>query len=491
MKSLSKALYLIGLPLGLTMPSAIFASSPDTLAEMTLAEELSTRNVISPLYKPAAADAFYIQDVQTSVASQLDNAYLGTVTQTSSKLWGTDGSNDLYLNLLNSGGTGWENYVLPSLSASYNATTTINVTQTLNDGVSATTKIFKLILTAPSGTPPAVTKAALIAYLRASTTSTIAASTSGTTIAATGATLPTGWTLKGWLDNGSGTALAATIAPTDVVLSVPITPAPINGTNQSAITFTTSVLNLHSWNVTTGSTTTQDVIFTSPTGSYIYLKALPGKLVRTSNIAASLLAGLNTLPSKRISQANKSFVSSVASAATNVRALLTATPGSNSMEKIINTIVGNAISAANTDDTDMNTYGTRVGAATHYYGFVALTPSDITGVSWSTNGSQVIATGVVGSGKAKDFKADLSGLANKLIPDTGNSNANAVIQFTADDGSAFWMKSFDTTDLDGTTVSSGLQGAQLALLLVDKLTTLTVTTIKHAPFDTIDTASRT
>lgn len=433
---------------------------------VTLTQENQAIADISPNYRYAATDAFRINDIESN---DLDNAYIGAATlTTNSDVYWRLNSNTLYATASVAGA--WKTFS-GTVSASYSASGTITLNEATSDGAAVGSPVYhiNLILTA-TGTPAALTQANLVSFLRTSLTKTWAASNTGTALVGTG--LTTGWAVKAYGDNAS-TAMAMTIDPIDMVASLSVTTT----ASATPVTFTAALTGLDAWNVTTASTTTQPVLFTAANGRVIEFDVVPAQLTRAAGIGSTFLSSLTALPIKRLSLTNKNFLNPLPTSVSDLRAITQASP-SGSLKAMYNTIASNSVAAAGTVIGD---FTTKVG--TTKWGLVALTPSGLASGAWSNSGSTVTFNAKVGSGVAKDFTCSLAG---KTTIKTGT---NEVVQFTAADGDAFWIKCFDATGLDATadtTIAVSQQPDLLAMQLVNTMSAQA--TIANASLSAIVTA---
>lgn len=472
MKSFTRILFLATAVSGLALSSnsAWSAQNPALTTSVSLAQELSAVGSISPAYKYQSTDPFQLTGLSSS--PDLDNSYMGAATLLASSdiYWYMDSSNYLYATA--SMGGAWKTYKA-TLSASYSATATVTLDEAISDGsaVGSPTRHLNIILTA-TGTPSALTQSALVAFLRGSTIKALAANSTGTALTSSSA-LTTGWTAKAYADN-SGTAEAITLDPIDLTIALANTSS--SGAGQA---FTASISNIHTWNLATGSTTSKPLVFTASGGRYLTFNTYPGLYARTSGIASSLMTSLTNISPKRINQSAITPLNTLPSAVSEVSGLLASSPSGN-VRSMLNTTAGKAIAGAYFTVADFTTK-----VSSNKYGLVAMTADDLASVTWTTSGSVITANAKVGStGVLKNFTCDLSGL--NVI----KSTTNPVHRFSSTDGEAFWVKSFDTTGLDTsavTTVSASDQDALLALQLQSILSA--ATTVAHMDLDSIVVAS--
>ncbi|MBX9696669.1 MAG: hypothetical protein K2X53_01135 [Alphaproteobacteria bacterium] len=476
------------LSLGLLLTSAITWSDSayaSTLPVTTLDQELSDAPKSGKFYKPLAADVASVKSMSSLLGTtQYDNAYLGTATMTAPVYFGVDAGSLINVNTSISGVL--ESYQSAIIPSSSSATFTHNVTQTLADGVGTTTKILKIIFTAPAS-PPALTRATITNFLNACAISSLAASSSTPTTLTSTSALATGWTAKAWLDNGSGTAVAMTLDPVACTMSLPVT---VNGSS-TATTFTTSfpVGYLTGFNVATNSTTTKDISFASG-GDNLTLTVKPGPMTRTAGTATTLLGVLNTgLPSSRRigSQSLGLFLNNLDAGINTSRSLLTSSPNTD-LQGEYNKIASAAITHANWDSADFQAVGTSL--VTNKHGFIALTSADVTVSSVTADGEYIVINGKIGAGgETRKFKSPLlSTFATDGVMKVGT---NERLDFTSPENDLIAYKAFDATGLDVTSVFTAEvpQSQALASLFAQTFNSV-LTTVVSAKLDTIVTRSQ-
>lgn len=426
---------------------------------------------IAPSYERLAADPVILSDVQGPIDGQLDMAQRGVpvAVANSDSYWSLT-SNTLYA--VASLNNTWKTFSVGSLPSSWSATTTLTLPETVRDGASGpgTPYSLALILT-KAGAVADLTQAALKAFLEKSPTKTFAASNAGTALAGVPA-LPAGWTAKAYVADGASAAVAASLDPIGITLNMPVTP-----TVGSAITFSATLANLHTWNLATNSTTTRKATFVTAAGHLIKFDVLPGPFLRTtgSSIVAGLITALTASP-KRLNHTQPSFCNSLPSAVAKLLAIFNTSAPNNLLEGF-NTLAASLIGSASFAIGDFT-----AKADTNKMGLVALTAANITSVTWETEGTKLIANGKIGSGALKDFTCDLVG---KTVVKAGT---NEVLTFTAPDGDAFFVKCVDATGYDTSAnadVAAADQDEMLALVLRGKLASVTtINNLKLIPMST-------
>lgn len=447
-----------------------FSASVVPPADITSAQEIVAIGHSSPLYKAQNTDKIAFKSITSNDGTNFDNAQFGTLTISAPRYVFVDSSNQINLTLgtATNGGsvTTWESYRSGAIAATYNATTTIDVTQTLSNGAAATTKILKLTF-AKTGTPPDITRTQITNFLRGLTTITYAANTAGTTLVGAPA-LPAGWAARAYLDNGSGTAILATLEPLECTFTQSITPA--GGT---ALTFTGAMTGMYdsSWNVATNSTATKDLTLVTTSGAVLTWTLALRNLVRDRGIASAVVEAFATPPSKRINTTSGGLANALANGVSENRALLVASPSTDE-HSIQNTLALKLIQNAGFAAGDFTST-----ILTSDFGAVALTPSNIQDLTWRADGTKIIANGRVGtSGALKDFVCDVGAFGTAQVDSTNNS----VLQFTAKDNHSFWIKAFVANGggnaIDGT-VGGAIPGASdnsvLAILASDTFSAFT------------------
>ncbi len=474
-KSKYYALY-VGITLGLTNIS--WAILPQVETETTIATAIKG---LAPQYKVVAADAITSATVYSPTAGELDGARISTVATVagSEVLWDLDGSTNL--RTMSFVGGAWRTFKGASLAATWSATTTVTLTEDVRDGTSspASPYTMSLVLT-KTGTVADLTQANLMAFLLKVTTKSLLTTAGGTTLATTGATgtvptLSSGWAAKSFISDGSSAITAATLDPIQTTLSLTVTP-----TTGVDIAYTANLINLYNWNLATNSTTTEDVLFNGP-GRNILLKTLPAKSVRTAGISTGLITNFNALQATnpRINQTISGFLNSLANAVAEPLALFDTSPPADLK-------TGFGILAKQSVTSAAYVVGRFTTTAdTSKYGMVALTPVDITTVTWSSAGTIITATGKLGTAPLKKFTCDLNGI------EVVKAASNAILEFSAPDGDKFWIKALDTTGIDlsaDTSVAAGNRDDLLALQLTGKFAS--VVTIDHQTLKAMITKSQ-
>ncbi len=461
------------------------------VAQITPTEEIDAITYISGPRKRLTTDPVVIKDVNASTSTFYDKASIGTasmLTTSKPQYFRDDGNGNVFAALTN--GTNWETYS-GAIASSYSTSGTVNITQTLSDGVSATTKILKINLTkATTGTIANLTQANLIAYLEGLTSASLLTTTGGTQL--TGFVTPTtGWTIKLALDNGSGTLLASTLSPVSSALSLPITPY---GSN-TAHNFNINLSLLDTYNVATNATTGFDLtLFGTTNSDNITLTCFPAKLDRTKDIPTSILSMLNnSIPSKYFSQTHSEFYPSLYNAIVDLRNSKKTTVGNLSLKDMSNLDLINASNSTALTSARMKTTYSWTSVINDDYAFVSTALSDLSSVTWRVNGPQIIATATVGTDAPKDFIFDTSTMS-ALGFTTGKWLPGQAILFKSTDGDSIIAKMFNTSTsntagLDATSFTNTTDEAiDLALLMKAKFSGV-VTTIKHDSEENIHKAS--
>ena len=430
-----------------------------------------------------------ILNIEAPGPNDMDGASLGTFTATpsTSSYWAFDNvSNPGNIYAQSFTGGAWRTFST-TLPASWNATTNITLQETVRDGVSSPASPYSLVVMltkATTGTPADLTSIVLASFLAKSATNSFTTS-GGTTLAGTG--LTTGWAVKAMLqDENSSPIIAAasnpTLDPVGVTIGVNITPA--GGT---AINYSATLQNLHTWNVATGAATLKSLLFTGAGSRSISVQFQPGNFAKTAGIPAGLLTAFNNSP-RLLSQASKTYLNNLTSAVEDVLDLLGATPPAN-IKAGVNSVANSKISSTSFDDTAYSTTLslTPVSVGTGgEIGLIALASDDITVSSWTVDEEVLTATGTIGAAAPKAFTCDLSTLSTATINTT-----SSVLQFSAVDGTSFWLKTLaaDTgtpSPLDvsaSTAVASSQRNALLAMQLHNILSS--TTTIPHVTLDVL------
>ncbi|MBW8309438.1 MAG: hypothetical protein K0M45_07385 [Candidatus Paracaedibacteraceae bacterium] len=445
-------------------------------------------NSISPI-STIDSTAVAISDIEAPGPNDMDGASLGTFTATAStsSFWGFDNSSNpgnIYAQSYTGGA--WRTFSA-TLPASWNSTTNITLQETVRDGVSSPASPYSLVLTltkATTGTPADLTNTVLASYLTKAATNSFTTS-GGTALVGTGLTI--GWTAKALLQDGSSSPIIAATSnpvldPIGITIGVNITPS--GGT---AINYSATLLNLHTWNVATGAATLKNVLFTGAGSRSIKFQPQPGNFVRTAGISAGLITVLNNSP-RLLSQTSKTYLNNLLSAVEDVLDLMGATPPAN-VKTGVNIVANSKIASASFDDTAYSTTLslTPVSVGTGgRIGLIALASDDIIVSSWTVDEEVLTATGTIGSAAAKAFTCDLSTLTTATINTT-----SSVLQFSAADGTSFWLKCLAadtgaTSPLDASTntaVASTERNTLLAMQLHNILSS--TTTIPHLTLDVL------
>lgn len=443
------------LALGTTLTSLALCAGNSYGAQITAPQELTAITDLKPVYSYATTDTYRITDISNPL-SDMDNMAMGAATASTgtSSYWYMDGSNNLFA--LTTSSNIWRTFNLNSISSSWSASDTIVLPETINNGSAQGSPAVGLTITlTKTGTPSPLTSTQLYSVLSASTVSAITATTALTAISL-GGTQPTGWAIKAYVHLGT----AQTLDP--VSMNVNWASTTSTGT---ALTFTSALTNLHTWNLAGASTTAKSAIFTV-NGRSIDLNTYPGLYARTAGIGAGLLStlttGLNGGLVKRINVGGLGHGNDITSGISTLRGKLTASPGSNSANEQNNLNAEAAIAKAGFAIGDFTTT-----ADSNKYGLLAVTASNVTSATWDvTGGTTLRILGTVGSAVPKYFTCSLNGI--EVVKD----DTNAVLRFNSTDGDAIFVKAFDSTGLDTsavTTVANGNRDDLLALQLVGKL----------------------
>ncbi len=442
--------------------TALYSTSAlATTATITLTQELSGIDDLSKNYKYTTTDAAYLTEIFSPLSgNEFEKASKAAIAApTSNVFYYLDGSN--YVTALSFVGNAWRTFKGATGSLPLSATGNFDLTETTTDGNAAGGSPYVLRLAFTKTTGANIDATALINFLRASTVSTLAAAGQ----ALTGA--PTGWTVSATMRNGAGTGVAATLDPVECDETLTWTLA-----SGSTVALTARLLGLDTFNLATNSTTKKSVIFMG-SGRYMKFDVLPGKFVRTASIATGVATAINALPS-RILQSSGQFLNTLPSAISEVRTRCFTSPTGDTVRELT-TIVENMIKSDNyVVGKFATTFNTNKG------GIVAFTSANITNITWSSDDRTLVATGTVGTAPAKQFKLNCTGITTMRAGDAAATPAvvaaNPVLTFRADDGDAFWVKTFDTTDID-TSSATGIdatdQDTQFALQLKDLIDGIT------------------
>lgn len=445
----------------------------------TNAEIVDAINKIAPTYTLASGDV-PIEEIVAPGATEMDGARLGSfsITASTSSYWSYDSATAKITAASYVDGK-WRTFSLASLPSSWNATTTLNVLETATNGGPADGYKISLVLTkAGTGTPADLTRDSLSAFLAKSATFTL--TTSGGTALTSTSALITGWTAKAQFENAASTPviLAASspiLDPLSVTVGVPVT---VNGTT-APINYAATLSNLDSWNVDTGTPAPKKVLFTGLGSRAIEFMVDPAQFIRTAGKVTGVVNALNASP-KMISQTAQSYSNSLPSAVGSVMSIIAPTAPSN-IKAGLAEIADAKINTAAFDDaayTALIAAPLTVGTGGEY-GLLSLGSSDISTITWSVDGADLIANGKIGAAAAKDFKCTLA--SNNI------NTAGTVLKFAAADGDTFWLKVFtvDTAspsvlDTSGNTdIDASQRIPLLAMQLQNVLSAGSVTTVVH------------
>jgi hypothetical protein len=460
--------------------SILFSAANPSLATTAVTEspaELDAVGKISPVFRLKAADIILPLEIAGATATELNNALradAATAITTHSR-WTVDASDQLYA-LVSTGGA-WRTLRSTALAASWNATSTVTLTEIIRDGATSPTSPYTLTLTltkAATGTPADLPMDTLVTFLRRSTTSALTLGTAGGTILTGTPALTTGWVARALLaDGAAASVLPAALDPIAMTMTVNVTPQV--GT---AIPFSATVSELQGLNVLPSATTEKREIFlTAPGSRSMKFEVYPATLPRDVSVSAALINAFNATP-RRLNQTYNSFLNPLPTALSDVLALMDSTPPAN-IKAGLNGMAKAAVSGAGFVIGDFTTT-----ADTGNLGLVALASDDITSVTWTAEGSILKATGTIGTGRAKEFTCDLNNI------EVVNSSTNQVLEFVSADGDAFWVKCVDATGYDTSAEASVTPGDRDALLALQLASLLSpVTTITGSDLKALQTAS--
>lgn len=454
MKSLHRIL-----ALGTTLTTLALCATYSNAAQITAAQETTAISNLKPVYSYATSDTYRLTSISDTL-SDMDGMSLAAATAVTgtSSYWYGDSSNNLFA--MATAGSTWRTLTATSVPASWSASGTVVLSGTIENGATqgSPTVVLTITLT-KTGSPADLTQAQLFNLLTSSTVTGITATTALTAISLGTAigTTTAKWDVKGYISTGT----AQTLDP--LSLSVQWAGTTTAGTS---LAFTTALLNLHTWNPSTGIPTAQSLTFTKDGRSLTIGNLNPSNFAKTAGIAAgvmnTLTAGLGGGSIKKLNVANVGFYNDIPSSISTIRGKLTATPGSNSINEQNNLNAAAAIAKAGFAVGDFTTT-----ADTNKYGLLALTTSNVTSASWDIiNGTTLRVLGTVGSGVPKYFSCSLSGI--EVVKD----DTNSVLRFNSPDNDAIFVKAFDSTGLDtsaNATVPTGNRDDLLALQLLSKL----------------------
>lgn len=447
---------------GTALSGLVVCTNEIGAAQISALQEVQAIHDLAPAYQAQTTDPVSIVDLDDT-QSDMDNLIFGAATATNPSYWYLDGSNNLFAQ--SSVGNVWRTYRASSVPASWSASGNLVLTESVNDGATPGSPTYTLtIILTKVGTIANLTQAQLGSFLSTATVTSLAAANTGTALTATGVIVGTatnGWLGKAWGSASNGTTPAAfTLDPMSMTLNWATTTS-----GGSALNFTTSLNNLHTWNLATNSTTTESVVLTV-NGRSLSLSVLPAQLTRTSatapGIASSLLYALTNSVPKKLDVTTKSFLSDIPSGISLLRTLTQSSP-SGSEAVMFQSLAQLAVASSH-----FVIGGFTTKADTNNYGLVSLTSSSLSSLSWSVDNKSLIATGKIGaSGQSVPFTCDLTGI--KVV----KAGTNEVLKFLSADGQfAFWVKTFDSTGLDTSgvsTIPASSQDNLLAMQLLNKL----------------------
>lgn len=395
---------------------------------------LSLRQASSPVWPTAM-----------SPTTNMDGAVIGAATVVANsapafQLYGVD----LWASALFN--SGLSSYKAASLTATWNATTTLALTEQTRDGASAAGSAGSMILTiTKTGSPSDLTQARLLTFLRNLTTVTSSWSTltgNGVTLAATtGNTLPTGWAIAGIVKDDTPTAMAAVLNPVETTFAWAITDNAGNSTSYQA-----AMTNLIAAN-TNVTSTVLSTVFTAPSKSITFAIA-PTNLTSMSTLGAqtAILNALNGLTGRIMaaptSGPNSGAITLYPANPAEVLTILNNRLETTTTDATYHTFAANALARVQDAAFVVGSFSTT--ADTNKYGLVSIDGA-ISSASWSVDDSIIKLTGTIGTGVPEVFSFDMSTLGAA----TFNSATNQVIQLTSPTtGHVVLMKCFDATGLD-------------------------------------------
>ena len=448
------------------------------LTDIDDATYVSLVNKTQPVYRHLASEGLRLADIIPEGGTDLDGAKFGTFTATAPSYVYVDSSNPSSVNIwvaayLNSG---WYTFMAPNVPSSISATTDLDFTgQHLNGATPGSPYHFHLLLA--KGTTTGIvnlTRDALVAHMRGiSQRPVLAGNNTGTAFTSSSA-LTAGWTAKGYFADAAAAPVPGTMDPMSATVGTSV--STVGST--TPITFSSNVLFLDNWNVTTSSTTSFEMSLSNslaPTiGKNIVFNVIPGKLGRTKGICGSLIDALNAMPTQRIHQTSSlvCYKNTLPLAIEQCRTMLDDTPPATIMGGI------NAIAATAAVGSDYTAADCTTTVDSAKLGFQVDAPGDLTVSNWTNSGTKITFTGVLGSNAPETFTADIGSLT------TITSTSHKVLTFTSPSGVQVRMSCFDTSGYDtsaSTVVTSSNLPALLAMELeglAATLTSITKSTVK-------------
>ena len=401
-------------------------------AELKDTDLIAAIDKLAPAYTRATTDPIDIAAIDSGLENYNGATYVvGSTTLPITAAFDTASKT---LTVLSSRGGAWRTYSLV-LTGPWNATTTLNVPETVRDGGAAgSPENFNVILTKGTGTPPDLTADALGAWMaKCNITGSLGTTSAGVALTSTAAAV-TGWSFKGYFTDNGGTAQAASLDPIGITVPLTVTkPGTTTGT-----TIVSNVTGLNAWNVTTSDGNAKRLTFNITGGLSIDMDFYPGTFGRTASISTGLVNSFALMP-KRLDQRTGvvGFKNDLAAAVNKCLGMI-ASPAPASVQAGLVKIAADALNAANTTAAD-----TPTTADTNKLGITGLATPALASVTWATDDTKLTLTGAY-TGKAPlTFTGDL-GAATSLT----SASAPRVVSLSAKNGDTVGVVCYDATGYD-------------------------------------------
>lgn len=500
----TKFLKSLALSTALVCLSAVGAKA--SLADITGVQEQAAIAALQPNYISNSTESAFITQLANPALAGVkvgDLAISAAVTANAiaAPIYANyDASRNLTMMALVAGS--WSTFTATLSSTALNATSTVDLTETLRDGVSPGTARKLHLIWTKTGTVTDLTAAAqastvasiLIQALGTSATALFNASgTAGflTTTGINGAgavgTTAAHWALTADIDDGAGTPtiLAATLMPTAATFTAPLTFT----TSATPIAFYSQPVDFTLFNVATSDRTQVPITFTVSGGKFWPAAVIPGLLARTDTTANMVISVANAYGSRRLTAST--YRSNNLPAAVNT--VTTMTGASDTLVGLLQTAAQGLLPSALITSADAetgNTVDSNNGA------LFTLAPSDITG-TWSVQKNAGVAylqfTATIG-GLTDTFSINMNTALTS--PDSGatiniSNTANTILTLLAPQtGYKIWLKTLKSgVWVTGNTTTDTVATAALPGIIADRLAALLAsnTTIAHTTLGALAT----
>ena len=478
-KSLIYPFLLLSLTKGWTTSTAALTEQLKSVTEdynTLIAASTEAAKKISPVRTPLDTDTVSITDVGGPIDTYLDGARISSpfvsVPGTFS-YFDANAGNELFAQA--GLGGAWRTYKSPAMPTSWNANTSLVLTEVTRDGAAGPASPHTITLfLAKTGSAVDLLRTTLVNFLLRAVTNDFKAVALGSPIAgATGAgttPLTTGWSVKLAAFDGSSAPEVITLDPFVSTVSTTITTA------SGVVMAASGAADVKDWNVTVGSANKENInLFTSVNGNMngynVKFEVYPGRFDRTgtNGPAKSLLLALSpaNIPSKIFNQSPPGFVNTITSAADNTLTVLKSPSYSDIMTGINNI----AVRCTASTSFVIGDYTTTAGTI----GLAGIDSANLSAVTWSAAGSVITATCTRGTTSGIKYTFDVGAHTEFTSGAASATNLNTML-FTAEDKHAFVAVQTDATGIvAGSGVASVLPGI-LALNFVNAVSATTAIT---------------